>query len=107
MNKQEVSTMNKKIKTAVIGSIALSFSASEADLIDFSKGKVSESRSILLAKDHGEMTCGKEMKKKMEECKKLMEEAKCGKKMKECKMIMEKSKEKSKEMACGKCGSMM
>ena len=101
--------MKKKITTAVVGSVALSLSASHADILDFSKGKVSESRNILLAKSDGEMTCGKEMKEKMKECKKMMEEAKCGNKMKECKTIMEKmkSKEKAKEMACGKCGSMM
>ena len=113
--------MKKKITGMVVGSIALSVvGVSKAGIVDYSKGKVSESRNVLIAKSDGEMTCGKEMKEKVKECKKMMEEASCGSKMKECKKILKKmkeascgscgsmmkTKEKAKEMACGSCGSM-
>jgi hypothetical protein len=95
--------MKKKL-TAV--STALVLTGSQAAVVDYTQGKVSDSRLLLAS---GDMKCGKEMKEKMENCKKMMEEMKCGKevmeKMEECKKIME-SKDKMKEMACGKCGSM-
>ncbi len=112
--------MKKKVTTVVIGSVALSMAGiTKAGIVDYSKGKVSESRNVLIAKSDG-MTCGKEMKEKVKECKKMMEEASCGSKMKECKKILEKmkeascgscgskmkSKEKAKEMTCATCGSM-
>ncbi len=68
--------MKKKVTTVVIGSVALSMvGVSKAGIVDYQKGKVSESRNVLIAKSDGEMTCGKEMKEKVKECKKMMEEA--------------------------------
>ncbi|SNZ03180.1 hypothetical protein SAMN06265182_0314 [Persephonella hydrogeniphila] len=97
--------MRKKL-TAVSTAIGVAFIGSQASVVDYSQGKVSDSRVLLAS---GEMKCGKEMKEKMESCRKMMEEMKCGKEMmeqmKECKKIMG-TKEKVKEMACGKCGSM-
>ncbi len=113
--------MKKKVTTVVIGSVALSMvGVSKAGIVDYQKGKVSDSRNLLIAKSDGEMTCGKEMREKVKECKKMMEEASCGSKMKECRKILEKmkesscgscgtkmkTKEKAKEMTCGTCGSM-
>ncbi len=92
----------KKELTAVSAAIGIAISGSYGALFDYSQGKVSNSRTLLAT---AEMSCGKEMKQKMEKCKKLMEEAKCGKEMKECQKIMD-TKKKAKEMACGKCGSM-
>ncbi len=108
--------MKKKI-TAVSTIVGMAVGYALADnIVSYEQGKVSDSRYMLAMSD--EMTCGKEMKEKVKECKKMMEEASCGAKMKECKKLLEKKKEgscgammkktkdKAKEMACGKCGAM-
>jgi len=107
--------MKKKITVgAAIAGVAIS-GASASDLVQFNHGKVSESRMLLAMGD--EMSCGKEMKEKVKECKKMMKEAKCGSKMEECKKILKekcmemscgsmmKTKEKAKEMSCAQCGA--
>ncbi len=119
--KKEVSVLS-----AVVGMMATTTLADE--VVNYQQGKVSDSRYLLASADG--MTCGKEMKEKVKECKKMMEEAKCGSKMKECKTLLKekskemscgskmkshkemscggmmKTKEKAKEMACGQCGAM-
>ena len=108
--------MKKKVAvlSAVLGTSVASMAGS--DLISYNTGKVSSSRNILVA-SADKMTCGKEMKEKMKQCRKMMEEAKCGSKMKECKALLKKQKEgncgamnktkkKAKEMVCGQCGAM-
>jgi hypothetical protein len=106
----------KKEITAVSAILAVAAGSAVANnLVQYQSGKVSDSRNILAMSD--EMTCGKEMKEKVKECRRMMEEASCGAKMKECQKIMEKqkegncgsmmkSKEKAKEMSCGQCGAM-
>ncbi len=106
--------MKKGISVVVSTILGVSASSIADEVVSFNEGKVSDSRYILASAD--EMTCGKEMKQKVQECKKMMKEMKCGsemmKEMQECQKILEKagegkSKDKSKEMACGKCGAMM
>lgn len=108
----------KKGITAISTAVGMIATTTLADnLVSYQQGKVSDSRYLLASAD--EMTCGKEMKEKVKECKKMMEEASCGSKMKECKKLlkekgkemscgamMKKTKEKAKEMACGQCGAM-
>jgi len=109
----------KKEFTAVSTAIGVVVSSVIAeDVVSYKQGNVSDSRYLLASADG--MTCGKEMKEKVKECKKMMKEATCGEKMKECKTLlqkvkdndsscgamMKKSKEKAKEMTCGKCGAM-
>jgi len=87
--------MKKKI-TAVSTIVGMAVGSAVADnIVSYQQGKVSDSRYMLAMSD--EMTCGKEMKEKIKECKKMMEEASCGAKMKECKEILNKEKE-------GNCG---
>ena len=104
--------MKKKV-TAISTAVGMVATTALADnLVSYQQGKVSDSRYILASAD--EMTCGKEMKEKVKECKKMMKEMKCGsemmKEMQECKKIMDKmdsdTKKKAKEMACGQCGAM-
>ncbi len=102
-----------QVLSVVLGSAAVGATAAQADeIVNYSEGKVSDTRYELIAKSDTDMRCGKEMKEKMKECKRLMKEASCGscgkemkEKMKECKEMMEKHK--AKEMSCGKCGSKM
>lgn len=105
-------------KLAVVSTV-IGFSAAGvvSDALSFETGKVSESRNVLVSSSE-EMKCGKkmkEMKEKIEQCRKMMKEASCGSKMKECKTLLKKkegkcgsmmkTKQKAKEMACGQCGS--
>lgn len=109
----------KKEITAISAAVGMIASTAMADqLVSYQQGKVSDSRYLLASADG--MTCGKEMKEKMKECKKMMKEASCGSKMKECKKLLKEkgkegncgammkkgTKEKAKEMACGQCGAM-
>jgi len=103
----------KKGITAISTAVGMIATTALADgLVSYQQGKVSDSRYLLASAD--EMTCGKEMKEKVKECKKMMKEMKCGtemmKEMEECKKIMNKmngdTKKKAKEMACGQCGAM-
>ncbi len=118
--------MKKKV-TAISTAVGMVATTALADnLVSYQQGKVSDSRYLLASAD--EMTCGKEMKEKVKECRKMMQDMRCGKEMmeemKECKQIMQKYKEmncgnmmnnnskenntkkKAKEMACGQCGAM-
>lgn len=107
--------MKKEITaiSTILGMMASTVMAD--DVISYQHGKVSDSRYLLASADG--MTCGKEIKEKVKECRAKMKEAKCGSDMKECKTIlkgkemscgagnMKKTKDKAKEMACGQCGA--
>ncbi len=97
---------NKKAKvfSVVLGSAALgAHSAQSNDLISYSEGKVSDTRYELIAKTDMEMRCSRSIIGKIEECKHLMEEASCGKEMKKKKEECKKILNKEKEMSCGEC----